>query len=291
MRVGKIAQTNIISVHPHDRLDKAILLMEEYHIRHLPVIDARRPVGMISDRDLLIAVGWKLSPDRGASTMPKAYNHPRQVREIMTRPALYIDADATVHTAARVMVRGHFHALPVLHGERVLGVVTSSDLLQTAVREFANTDALQTRVSVYMHCDVVTAGPRDTIHLVAGQMHDAAIRHLPVVSDGVLIGILSDRDIRRACGIDQMEDARAESEGRVYIGATEVIDILTPAPVTIDHNATARDAMIQLAKHRIGCLPVVECNRLVGLFSETDALHIIADLEHAHAQQDSSQAS
>jgi len=135
-----------------------------------------------------------------------------------------------------------------------------------------------------MHCDVVTAGPRDTIHLVAGQMHDAAIRHLPVVSDGVLIGILSDRDIRRACGIDQMEDARAESEGRVYIGATEVIDILTPAPVTIDHNATARDAMIQLAKHRIGCLPVVECNRLVGLFSETDALHIIADLEHAHVR-------
>jgi len=284
MRVGKIAQTNVISVHPQDPLDRAVLLMEEHNIRHLPVIEAQRPVGMISDRDLLVAVGWKLTPDFGGTTIAHACNHPRYVREIMSRPALYIDADASVNTAARVMVRGRFHALPVLYGERVLGVVTSSDLLQSAVREFGKTDALQTHVAVHMHCDVITAGPRDTIHEVGRHMHEAGIRHLPVLSDGALIGIVSDRDIRRACGVDRAEDARAEHEGRIYVGATEVIDIMTPAPVTIDHNNTSRDAMIQLAKHRIGCLPVMESNRMVGLFTETDALHIIANLEDAHTQ-------
>jgi len=279
MRIGKIAQTNVVSVHPHDPLDKAVMLMEKHHIRHLPVIEARRPVGMISDRDLLVAVGWKLTPGADGGSLATADHHPREVREIVSRPALHIDADASLHAAAQVMVRGRFHALPVLFGERVLGVVTSSDLLQTAVREFAATDPMQTRVSVYMHSDVISVGPRDTIHQAAAKMHELGIRHLPVLSAGTLTGILSDRDIRRACGVDHAEDAHAESEGRIYIGASEVIEIMTPAPVTIDHNATVRDAMIQLAKHRIGCLPVMENRRLVGLFTETDALKIVANLE------------
>ena len=281
MRIGKLAHTAVISVHPHDQLDKAIMLMEEHNIRHLPVIESNRPVGMISDRDLLLAVGWMLSPQRVNDLRLESCSSPREVREIMSRPALYIDADASIHTAAQVMAKRRFHAMPVLYGERVLGIVTSSDLLKFASREFPNEPALTSHVASFMHCDVHTIGARDTIHDAATKMHESGIRHLPVMSERSLLGILSDRDIRRACGVNMIEDQRAEAEGRFYIGASEVFDVMSRGAITIDHNATARAAFTKLAKHRIGCLPVLDGPRMVGIFTESDALRIIGDMDEA----------
>jgi CBS-domain-containing membrane protein len=64
MRLANIMTQKIMCVSPDDSLDKAICLMDEHYIHHLPVLDHTKLVGMLSDRDLLIAVGWKLECER-----------------------------------------------------------------------------------------------------------------------------------------------------------------------------------------------------------------------------------
>ena len=96
-------------------------------------------------------------------------------------------------------------------------------------------------------------------------MRDRRIRHLPVVESGRLIGILSDRDLRPIL----------LSPG--LAGAT-VAELMSEAPTTVTPEAPVEDAASLLVVRKIGCLPVVEDGRLVGIVTETDLLAVLVEL-------------
>ena len=110
-------------------------------------------------------------------------------------------------------------------------------------------------------------------------MIDEGIRHLPVVAHARLVGILSLDDlraalpfavsIRRPPGLEEREIARELSVG----------EMMTHAPLTTTAKTSVGDAASLLARMRIGCLPVVEGGRLVGILSETDVLRSVAGLD------------
>lgn len=110
-------------------------------------------------------------------------------------------------------------------------------------------------------------------------MIEQGIRHLPVVDHQRLVGILSLDDlraalpfavsIRRPPALDERESALELSVG----------EAMTHAPLTTTAKTSVRDAAALLARMRIGCLPVVEAGRLVGILSETDVLRSIAGVD------------
>jgi CBS domain-containing protein len=274
MMIGNLAQPHVVSVGPTDTLDTAITLMEEHRIRHLPVIDVGRPVGMVSDRDLLLAVGWKLEVDRSSDRKKKVVG-PRLVREIMSSPALYLDPGGSPQTASRMMAEGHFHALLILRNSAVSGLVTSTDLL----RYFATvTDQrFDEPVEHRMRANVRTIGPSAALFEASRICRDAGIRHLPVAVEGSLIGLVTDRDLRRVCGEDTVNDELAERNGRVFIGATRVMEIMTRPVQTISEDTPMRVACQKMATHHIGCLPVTRDEQLIGILTDTDCLRLAAE--------------
>ena len=101
-------------------------------IRHLPVLDGERLVGIVSDRDLKRAMA---SPATSLETHELRYllDHVL-VREIMTGGVITVRPTAPIEEAARLMVLEKIGALPVTEGERLIGILTETDLLRLFVR-------------------------------------------------------------------------------------------------------------------------------------------------------------
>jgi CBS domain-containing protein len=126
-----------------------------------------------------------------------------------------------------------------------------------------------------MSTTVTTVTPDTLMRTASRVMRDAQIRHLPVVTDeDTLIGILTDRDIRRAAASDVPHLAKHEQLSQ--LDQLRVREIMTPEVVTVSSTTSLREAGQLLLQHKIGCLPVVrDHHTLVGIITVTDLLRVL----------------
>lgn len=136
------------------------------------------------------------------------------VRDIMTRNPISIEQDAPVGTAIELMVDRKIRHLPVVdEHETVVGIVTDRDLrsaaLAPALEEYLSEAARRRlrgiaatleglRVKDAMTCDPITTGPDAPVRQAAAVMLERHVGSLPVVENGKLIGIVTDRDAVKA---------------------------------------------------------------------------------------------
>ncbi len=128
-------------------------------------------------------------------------------------------------------------------------------------------------VSERMATDLVTVGPDFTIAEAKNKMSENSIRHLPVVdSEGLVVGIVTDRDMRDAMPSTLMKKSDYE-ETVAKIMNYLVSDIMTRDPTTIYGYFTIQDALLVIQKKKVGALPVIdEQGFLIGLLSTRDLL-------------------
>lgn len=132
MLVQDVMQTKLYSVTPETTLPEALRLTGQRGVRHLPVLDGERLVGILSDRDLKRAMA---SPATSLESHELRYLLDRlRVKEIMTRAVITIGPTSPIEDAARLMVLEKIGALPVTEGERLIGLVTETDVLRLFVR-------------------------------------------------------------------------------------------------------------------------------------------------------------
>lgn len=130
------------------------------------------------------------------------------------------------------------------------------------------------RVRDLMTVQVVTLDVDETLSLADDIMRLGRIRHMPIVSKGHLVGILSQRDLFRAA-ISSALKPRPEEE-RQWLATVAVRDVMTSPAITISADASIRKAVGLMLEKRIGCLPVVQGAKIAGLLSETDCLRYLA---------------
>jgi CBS domain-containing protein len=115
---------------------------------------------------------------------------------------------------------------------------------------------------------VTTLGRNDALSIADDVMRLGRIRHLPVVDDGQLVGIVSQRDLFRGAL------ARALGYGahaqQKLLGQLLVKEVMTNDPVTIAPDAPLAEAARLMLERKIGCVVVVEGGRVVGILTESD---------------------
>ncbi|RME74178.1 MAG: CBS domain-containing protein [Planctomycetota bacterium] len=128
-------------------------------------------------------------------------------------------------------------------------------------------------VSRWMSRDVVTVQPEDRLIDVFEHMRERRIRHVPVLADGQLVGIVSDRDVRHALPMRTGESGGVEREvfGEALF-ETPVDKVMTRHPITVGPETTIREAAEIVCREKIGALPVVSGGELVGIVSAEDLL-------------------
>lgn len=117
-----------------------------------------------------------------------------KIRDVMTEPAITVGPDDALSLVAARMREHGIGALPVVEGERLVGIVTDRDLVVSLVEEPGESEGLRTRH--IMTADVVCCYEDDGIEGAAHTMGDYQIRRLPVLDrSGKLVGIVSLGDI------------------------------------------------------------------------------------------------
>jgi CBS domain-containing protein len=121
---------------------------------------------------------------------------------------------------------------------------------------------------------LVTISPDDSLSTVQDIMTLGGVRHMPVVRAGQLVGVVSQRDLLRA-SLSNLTSFGSD-ERRAFLQAVEIRRVMSTPPVVIEAGATPERAALLMAERKIGCLPVMEDDGLVGILTETDLLRYFA---------------
>lgn len=102
-------------------------------------------------------------------------------------------------------------------------------------------------------------------------MQEHTVKHLPVLSaSGHVVGVVSDRDCRYALNSPYTLHEKWQDEA--LADTLQIRAVMTPAPIIIEPNAPASEAARLMLAHRIGCLPVMRAETLVGIITRSDLL-------------------
>lgn len=131
-QLSKIMSPTLITVETHTSLRQAQRILDQYKIRHLFVMDGKRLVGIVTDRDLRKAAPSSKSPLTAHER--EEFMDELKVVEVMSRKLITASPTTTVREAAKVMVHEKIGCLPVVDGHTLVGIVTETDLLEILVR-------------------------------------------------------------------------------------------------------------------------------------------------------------
>ncbi len=128
MRVGDKMTREVITISPKEGVMVAKHILDVKGIRHLPVVSGGKLVGMITDRDIrrnLPSPATSLEIHEIAYLLDKL-----QVQMVMSRAVVSVTPETSIEAAASLLLADKIGGLPVLDGERLVGIITEGDLLR-----------------------------------------------------------------------------------------------------------------------------------------------------------------
>ena len=129
----------------------------------------------------------------------------KSIRSIVAnRDTVTVDSTTSVLDAARVMSARHIGAVPVVDGERVVGIFTERDVMARIVAEAR--DPRTTPIAQVMSTDLVVTEINESFEACLARMQQARVRHILVLDNGRLAGIISLRDLM-AADLDDKDEA------------------------------------------------------------------------------------
>ncbi len=118
MLVKEAMTKNVIIVHPDTTIKDAAKIMTQHRVGSLLVVDGIKLIGIITELDII----WKVV---AGDLDPKI----TLVRDVMSKEVVTIKADQTLEDASQIMVENNIKKLPVLEGDKLVGIVTATDLI------------------------------------------------------------------------------------------------------------------------------------------------------------------
>ncbi len=129
--ISNIMTTDVITLTLNDNLNTAEKLFKKHHIRHIPVVEEDRVIGMLSLTDLL-RLSFVDSFSDMESVDTAIYNM-LSIGQVMANSLEKVPSDTPIKDAAALLASKEFHALPVVDNALLVGIITTTDLLNYLV--------------------------------------------------------------------------------------------------------------------------------------------------------------
>ena len=121
-----------------------------------------------------------------------------------------------------------------------------------------------------MSRNVVTISADDNLWVVKEIMELGETRHLPVVRKGYLVGVVSQRDLLHASLSNVMGIPTGDQ--KVFLEGVSIAEVMSKPAISIGPSGSIGEAARMMSDRKIGCLPVVEADEILGIVTETDVL-------------------
>jgi CBS domain-containing protein len=133
--VTHIMTANPICVEQHESVSAARHLINEKGVHHLPVVQGDKLVGILTANDLLRVSFGEFGNQDGRS-LDSILDQTYKLSDLMIPNPVTIDNKTTIREAARILAVSEFHSLPVVDGDTLVGILTSSDLIGYLVDQY-----------------------------------------------------------------------------------------------------------------------------------------------------------
>lgn len=134
--VATIMSQNVITLKHSDELLTAEKLFKKYHIRHIPVLKGDKLIGMLSYTDLLRISFADAIEDNSESEVETIVYNMFTIEQVMAKNLITISSTSTIKEVAQILSKKEFHALPVVEGSHLVGIITTTDLINYLLEQF-----------------------------------------------------------------------------------------------------------------------------------------------------------
>lgn len=128
-------------------------------------------------------------------------------------------------------------------------------------------------IEAIMSSNLITVAPSATLAEARALMHDNRIHHIPVLDDDRMVGLVTLTNVLAAT-----DSFLRDPKNRIHANEIPIEDAMVTDVATVDVNASLRHAALFIEKHKIGCLPVMDDDKLVGIITDTDFVAVAINL-------------
>jgi len=268
-----------ITVSPNTTLLKTREILLEHKIKRVIVVDKRKPIGVITEKDIAKKI-YQLGSKPINSVKAKDF----KPRKLFT-----LTRENSVQECAKMMKKHRISLVIILNKDKTLGgIVTKGDLVSV----FLTKEASSLKVSKIMKRELITAAPSDPILHIESMLIKYGISRVIVKRNQKPVGIVTFRDFVPAKipqWIAESADPKEVQEYKFKKGLEEIhsnqmsylfpfhaTDIMTSNPITVDEDKDVKLAITLMIKHNISGLPVVKKSKLVGIITKSDIVNSLA---------------
>ncbi|MFC1766178.1 CBS domain-containing protein [Planctomycetota bacterium] len=251
-----VMQYGVYSVHEDDSVYQAIGVLLEKKVSGLPVVDGSTLVGILSERDVL-------------QLLYSTEFLPGLVKDYMTRECVTFGIEDNVGEITRCLVQNSFRRVPIMHGERLAGVISRADLIKANCDRFrpstvAPGHPIRRKQELCardaMTCGILSVQPETPIYWAADLLAHRHITGLPVVDDAMnLAGIVTEKDL-----LTHLYDGD--------VAQSQVGDLMTQQVISFDDADSLFDIGDCLIHNDFRRVPILHNGKLTGIISRTDLM-------------------
>lgn len=133
--ISQIMTKEVITLNKSDDLTTAEKLFKKNHIRHIPVVNGEEVIGMLSYTDLLRISFADAVYDDEEEVDTVVYNM-FTIDQVMAKNLVHVNSTSTIKEVAEILAKKEFHALPVVDNKKLVGIVTTTDLINYLLEQY-----------------------------------------------------------------------------------------------------------------------------------------------------------
>ncbi|MAX70010.1 MAG: CBS domain-containing protein [Flavobacteriaceae bacterium] len=132
--ISSIMSTDIIAMDRDGDLETAERLFKRHKIRHIPIVSGEVVIGMLSYTDLL-RISFADAVDESESDVDSLVYNMFTIEQVMVKNVVTVDANTSIKEVAKILAKREFHALPVVEDGCLVGIVTTTDLVNYLIKQ------------------------------------------------------------------------------------------------------------------------------------------------------------
>ena len=278
MKAEDVMSSPVYIVSPADPVARARNLMLKHRISRLPVMDKGKLTGIITKKD----IGYRLRQSEPIWRRRPIDHIPVSI--LMTPDPATVGPETGIRELSFLMIDCDISGIPVMAGEEMVGIVTKSDLMKSAL-----VGGLTTKVEDIME-DVITVSRYHSLTHIIDLMRERNDKVVVVNNDGTLAGIITESNLAFFLYVNEKmelpvkdvtmlrkEDPAGKKSFRYVVETAAVAeDVMTRPVITIGPQATVSEAVTVMREKNINSLVVVQENEIKGIIKRDDIIREVA---------------